>query len=192
MLTVRRNWVSDTCGRLRGVSDCMASTCAAANASIVTIGALGTSITFGDELEGHVGSRAARPHVKAWPAVLHSLLQRNWPNVEVVNMASARGASADYATLCLDHLVREQRMSQRALDIAIIEFASPQAELVALVRLLQSRGIAVVALIYSSPANPYRIGRIANDSTPWRKAAALSAKRNVKLAKLFRDLGVTS
>ena len=86
------------------------------------IGALGTSITFGAELD----AVEKGPSASAWPAVLQSLLrQQGYPSATVVNGA-ARGTGADYASLCFDHIWRHPNGSRAehapALDLVIIEY----------------------------------------------------------------------
>ena len=155
------------------------------------IGALGTSITFGAELD----AVEKGPSASAWPAVLQSLLrQQGYPSATVVNGA-ARGTGADYASLCFDHIWRHPNGSRAehapALDLVIIEYTwtSNTAMVEALVQMLHSRRIPVLGILYYHPANPYRFGHVKNDTTPWANVLrAVGGYRS--FAALFQRLSV--
>ena len=156
------------------------------------IGALGTSITFGAELDPVVNLTRA-PSKHAWPSKLQSLLrERGFANAKVLNGA-ARGSGADYASLCFDHVWAESTGKTVAppLDLAIIEYTwtSNVPMMEALIQMLHSRKIPVLAILYYHAANPARFGHVKNNTTPWANyERAVGGYR--AFSNLFRRLGV--
>ena len=143
-----------------------------------TIGAFGTSITYGAELEPVDLTHAS---VQAWPSVLQTLLRSAEPyaTTRVIN-AAARGSSADFASLCLEHVWRRASTNglevdahaTPPLDLAIIEYTwtSSVGQVEALVEALHARRVPVLALLWYHPANAYRFGKVKNDTNPWKNA----------------------
>jgi hypothetical protein len=155
----------------------------------ITLGALGTSLTWGADLPDQ--------QRQAWPSVLQSMLRKRARRDDVFVFSGAlRASSADFAALCFDELWgpswSDARGVARAprLDLAIVEYnwSSSAAQVAALVDALHARGIAVVGVLYYHPVNIHRLGKVKNDDTPWKNANSVG--KHHTFVKVFHDRGV--
>ena len=155
----------------------------------VIVGALGTSLTFGAEVENR--------RATAWPAVLQRLLRARAgsSNIFVINGA-VRASSADLAALCFDEIwgpaFADAAGHSRPprLDLAVIEYTwtSSPSQIDTLVEALHARAIPVVALLYYHAANPYRFRLGPKDRTPWKNADKVGKQE--QHARVLRRRGV--
>ena len=150
----------------------------------LSIGALGTSLTWGADLPSR--------EIDAWPRVLQALLRARAGRDDIfVFNGAMRASSADFAALCFDELWggawADARGLARAprLDLAIIEYtwSSSASQIGALIEALHARGIACIGILYYHPVNLARLGKVKNDPTPDYKASSIG--RHATYARVF-------